>query len=152
MTEDQTYTHTSTDPQSPSPSDILEQLVNILWASLVPAPNPQSASGCSGHPGCQPTLSLLQARYWWPSMSRDVNRYVHSCSVCAMSSTPCHLPVGKLVPLPIPHRPRSHMGIDFMTNLPKSEGHTCILVAVDHFSKACKIYSPPWTANCPRDH
>ncbi|KAI5614128.1 hypothetical protein C0J50_3849 [Silurus asotus] len=27
--------------------------------------------------------------------------------------------------------------IDFMTDLPQSEGHTCVLVAVDHFSKAC---------------
>ncbi len=26
-----------------------------------------------------------------------------------------------------------------MTELPKSEGHTCILVAVDRFSKACKL-------------
>ncbi len=26
-----------------------------------------------------------------------------------------------------------------MTDLPKSEGHTCILVAVDRFSKACKL-------------
>ncbi len=93
----------------------------------------------SGHPGSQRTLSLLQARYWWPRMSRDTIRYVRSCSVCAMSSTPRHLPVGKLVPLPIPRRPWSHMGIDFVTDLPESEGKTCILVAVDRFSKACKL-------------
>ncbi len=43
---------------------------------------------CSGHPGSQRTLSLLQARYWWPSMAEDVMRYVRSCSVCAMSKTP----------------------------------------------------------------
>ncbi len=70
----------------------------------------------SGQPGIQRTSSLLQARYWLPSMSRDVIRYVCSCSVCAMSSTPHHFLVGKLVPLPIPHRPWSHMGIDFVTN------------------------------------
>ncbi len=93
----------------------------------------------SGHPGSQRTLSLLQARYWWPSMYRDVIRYVRECSVCAMSSTPRHLPVGKLVPLPIPSRPWSHLGIDFVTGLPESEGNTCILVVVDRFSKACKF-------------
>ncbi len=93
----------------------------------------------SGHPGSQWTLLLLQARYWWPSMSRDTIRYVRSCSVCAMSSTPRHLPVGKLVPLPIPRQPWSHMGIDFVTDLSESEGKTCVLVAVDHFSKACKL-------------
>ncbi len=93
----------------------------------------------SGHPGSQRTLSLLQARYWWPGMSRDTIRYVRSCSVCAMSSTPRHLPVGKLVPLPIPQCPWSHMGIFFVTDLPESEGKTCVLVAVDRFSKACKL-------------
>ncbi len=92
----------------------------------------------SGHPVSQRTLSLLQA-YWWPSMSRDVNRYVCSCSVCVMSSTPRHLPVGKLVPLPIPRQPWSHMEIDFVTDLPDSDGNTCILVALDHFLKACKL-------------
>ncbi len=34
----------------------------------------------SGHPGSQRTLSLLQARYWWPSMSRDTIRYIRSSS------------------------------------------------------------------------
>ncbi len=56
-----------------------------------------------------------------------------------MSKTPCHLPVGKLVPLPVPRRPWSHIGVDFVTDLPASEGNTCILVVVDRFSKACKF-------------
>ncbi len=46
----------------------------------------------SGHPGSQRTLSLLQIHYWWPSISRDVIRYICSCSVCAQSKTPCHAP------------------------------------------------------------
>ncbi|KAI2655557.1 Transposon Tf2-8 polyprotein [Labeo rohita] len=93
----------------------------------------------SGHPGRRRTLSLLQARYWWPSMHHDVNRYVLSCSVCAMSNTPRHLPTGKLVQLPILQRPWSHIGVDFVTDLPNSEGNTCILVTVDRFSKSCKL-------------
>ncbi|KAI2667405.1 Transposon Tf2-8 polyprotein [Labeo rohita] len=93
----------------------------------------------SGHPGSRWILSLLQARYWWPSMHHDVSRYVLSCSVCAMSNTPRHLPTGKLVPLPIPQRPWSHIGVDFVTDLPNSEGNTCILVFVDRFSKSCRL-------------
>ncbi len=38
---------------------------------------------------------------------------------------------------PIPHCPWSH--VDFVTDIPKSEGYTCILIAVDRFSKACKL-------------
>ncbi|KAL0151898.1 hypothetical protein M9458_052790 [Cirrhinus mrigala] len=93
----------------------------------------------SGHPGSQRTLSLLQSRYWWPSMRRDTIRYVQSYSVCAMSTSPRQLPTGKLVPLPIPQRPWSHLGVDFVTDLLAAEGNTCILVAVDRFSKMCKF-------------
>ncbi|KAL0186184.1 hypothetical protein M9458_017854, partial [Cirrhinus mrigala] len=93
----------------------------------------------SGNPGSQQTLSLLQSHYWWPSMRRDTIRYVQSCSVCAMSTSPRQLPTGKLVPLPIPQRPWSHLGVDFVTDLLAAEGNTCILVAVDRFSKMCKF-------------
>ncbi|KAI2642388.1 Transposon Tf2-8 polyprotein [Labeo rohita] len=93
----------------------------------------------SGHPGSKRTLSLLQTRYWWPSMRRDTIRYVQSCSVCAKSNSPRMLPTGKLVPLPIPERPWSHLGVDFVTDLPSSEGNTCVLVIVDRFSKTCKF-------------
>ncbi len=72
-------------------------------------------------------------------MAEDVIRYVRSCSVCAMSKSPCHLPAGKLVPLPVPQSPSSHIGVDFVTDLPNAEGHTCVLVVVDRFSKACKL-------------
>ncbi|KAK3524709.1 hypothetical protein QTP86_001051 [Hemibagrus guttatus] len=47
--------------------------------------------------------------------------------------------LAKLVPLHIPCRPWSHMGIDFATDLPVSNGFTTILITVDRFSKACKL-------------
>ncbi len=37
----------------------------------------------SGHPSSRRTLSLLQARYWWPSMAWDVIRYE------AVQAVPC---------------------------------------------------------------
>ncbi|KAL0165999.1 hypothetical protein M9458_037843, partial [Cirrhinus mrigala] len=93
----------------------------------------------SGHPGSKRTLSLLRSRFWWPQMAREVSQHVHACSVCAMTNTPRQLPCGKLVPLPIPTRPWSHIGIDFVTDLPSSNNYTCILVIVDRFSKSCKF-------------
>ncbi|KAL0195461.1 hypothetical protein M9458_009033, partial [Cirrhinus mrigala] len=69
-----------------------------------------------------------------------VAQYIQSCSVCAMSTSPRQLPTGKLVPLPIPQRPWSHIGVDFVTDLPAAEGNTCILVMVDRFFKMCKFF------------
>ncbi|KAI2661166.1 Transposon Tf2-9 polyprotein [Labeo rohita] len=56
-----------------------------------------------------------------------------------MSKSPRHFPAGKLHPLPIPNRPWSHLGVDFMTDLPVSDENTCILVIVDRFSKFCRL-------------
>ena len=42
---------------------------------------------------------------------------------------------GLLHPLPLPHRPWSHISLDFVTGLPTSKGHTVVLTIVDRFSK-----------------
>ncbi|KAL0177344.1 hypothetical protein M9458_026238, partial [Cirrhinus mrigala] len=93
----------------------------------------------TGHPGANNTLTLLSERFWWPAMARDVRQYVQGCKECAMSKSPRHLPAGKLHPLPVPHCPWSHLGVDFMTDLPSSDGNTCILVIIDRFSKFCRL-------------
>ncbi len=137
----------------------------IEWSSppavAIPAPNnpPGCPPGCqyvpqiqrtplihsahssrgTGHPGANNTLSLLRDRFWWPNMARDVRRFAQGCPDCAMSKSPRHLPAGKLLPLPVPNRPWSHLGVDFVTDLPPSEGKTCILVMVDRFSKSCRL-------------
>ncbi|KAK3555088.1 hypothetical protein QTP86_008045 [Hemibagrus guttatus] len=72
-------------------------------------------------------------------MAADVRRYVQGCEECAMVKTPRQLPSGKLLPLPVPNRPWSHLGVDFITDLPNSRTHTCIFVIVNRFSKACRL-------------
>ncbi|KAL0173634.1 hypothetical protein M9458_029602, partial [Cirrhinus mrigala] len=109
--------------QEPAPPDCPEgkiyvssSLRNRLLGTVHQSPG-------SGHPGSKRTLSLLQSRYWWSSMRRDTIRYVQSCSVCARSNSLRMSPAGLLVPLPIPERPWSHLGVDFITDLPRSEGY-----------------------------
>ncbi|KAK3557073.1 hypothetical protein QTP70_024450 [Hemibagrus guttatus] len=72
-------------------------------------------------------------------MTADVRRYVQGCEECAMSKDPHHLPSGKLLPLPVPSHPWSHLGVDFVTDLPTSRSHTCVFVVVDRFSKSCRL-------------
>jgi len=70
---------------------------------LTPVPHGLSPylSG-SGH-SLTPLLQVLVA-----DMTKDVSRYVKTCSVYAISQTPCHLPADKLVTLPIPNVPHWH--------------------------------------------
>ncbi|KAL0170543.1 hypothetical protein M9458_035139, partial [Cirrhinus mrigala] len=77
--------------------------------------------------------------FWWPSMTADTSTFVKSCQICAQSKTPKELPSGLLQPLPIPQRPWSHLSIDFVTDLPPSQGFTTILVIIDRFSKSCRL-------------
>ncbi|KAL0152770.1 hypothetical protein M9458_052493 [Cirrhinus mrigala] len=92
------------------------------WSMVHVCTNNAHMSPGSGHPGSRRTLSLLRQRYWWPNMAKEVARYVKGCSVCAVTTTPRRLPEGKLQPLPIPRRPWTHIGVDFATDLPPSNG------------------------------
>ncbi len=93
----------------------------------------------TGHPGANGTLLLLKDRFWWLNMAGDVRRFVQGCPDCTISKSPCHLSPGKLHHLPAPNRPWSHLGGDFITDLPPSDDNTCITVIVDRFSKSCRL-------------
>jgi transposase InsO family protein len=97
----------------------------------------------SGHPGITATIHLLQNRFWWPTLRVDTTIHVKNCVSCNTSKSPRQLPAGLLTPLPTPRRPWSHIAIDFITDLPKSQGHTTILTIVDRFSKACRLIPLP---------
>ena len=76
-------------------------------------------------------------------MAKDVASFVGACSVCTRSKNPHQRPQGLLHPLAIPHRPWSHISMDFVTGLPESEGNTVILMIIDRFSKACRFVPLP---------
>ncbi len=97
----------------------------------------------SGHPGINATIQLLQNRFWWPTLRKDTISHINRCQVCNTQKPSRHLPAGLLHPLPIPERPWSHIAIDFITDLPNSDGHSTILTVVDRFSKACRLIPLP---------
>ncbi|KAA8911814.1 hypothetical protein TRICI_003698 [Trichomonascus ciferrii] len=68
-------------------------------------------------------------------MRNTVAEYVRSCPACQKTKSPRHSPYGYLKPLPAPSRPFESISLDFMTDLPASDGHDAILVIVDRFSK-----------------
>ncbi|KAI2645676.1 Transposon Tf2-6 polyprotein [Labeo rohita] len=97
----------------------------------------------SGHPGIDATIHLLRNRFWWPTLATETIQFVNRCSVCQTSKPSKHLPAGLLQPLPLPQRPWSHIAIDFITDLPSSQGNTVIFTIVDRFSKACRLIPIP---------
>uniref|UniRef100_A0A8C6LLQ0 Gypsy retrotransposon integrase-like protein 1 n=1 Tax=Nothobranchius furzeri TaxID=105023 RepID=A0A8C6LLQ0_NOTFU len=97
----------------------------------------------AGHQGQTRTLQFLQRALWWPSMAKDVQECVAACPTCARSETPNQPPTGDLHPLPIIHRPWSHIGLDFVTGLPPVNQLETILTIVDRFLKAVHLVALP---------
>lgn len=95
------------------------------------------------HPGIQRTREFLRRRFWWESLNKDVQEFVKACPVCNRNKSSNQAPAGLLHPLPVPHRPWSHVSLDFVTGLPPSQGHTAILTVVDRFSKMAHFISLP---------
>jgi len=58
-----------------------------------------------GHPGRAKTLELLARKYYWPSMRKDVNRFVRNCHVCRQTKSTRHAPYGALKSLSVLDRP-----------------------------------------------
>ncbi|KIM63086.1 hypothetical protein SCLCIDRAFT_59137, partial [Scleroderma citrinum Foug A] len=87
------------------------------------------------HFGQNHTLELVRCEYTWPSVRTFIKDYVSSCTSCGRAKAPRHRPYGLLKQFPIPARPWHSISMDFIEQLPSSDGFTSILIVVDHLSK-----------------
>ena len=89
----------------------------------------------AGHLGREKTLELVSREYTWPGMRGFVEEYVRTCETCARNKIPQHRRHGRLQPLPIPEGAWRSVSMDFIVQLPLSNGYDAIYVCVDRFTK-----------------
>ena len=87
------------------------------------------------HPGREVMFSIVARQFFWPGQARDVRSFVENCESCGSNKAWRTLQHGYLKPLPIPHRIWTEISIDFITQLPLSEGCTNMIVITDRLSK-----------------
>ena len=92
-------------------------------------------SKLAGHPGRWKTLELVSRNYWWPQMSRYIGKYVSTCDMCLCTKSICYPPTGELHPLPILDAPWDTASVNFIVQLPESNGKDAIMVMVDSMTK-----------------
>ncbi len=95
---------------------------------------------------CIPGHPTTPSRCWkiaiggqtWPGMSEGSSKAVLTAPFRKALATYQQASSSRC-PLPIPNQPWSHLWVDFITDLPDSDGNTCIMVIVDRFSKYCGL-------------
>jgi hypothetical protein len=68
-------------------------------------------------------------------MSRYIGQYTTTCDICVRTKVQRRAPVGELHPVPVPEQRWSTISVDFIVELPKSNGHDSVMVVVDSVSK-----------------
>ena len=87
------------------------------------------------HLGMDKTRDRVLARFYWPGVKRDVERYCQTCPECQRVA-PRSSARNPLVPMPIIETPFDRIALDIVGPLPKtSRGHRYILVLVDYATR-----------------
>ena len=96
------------------------------------------------HQGLEKLWQKLSSKFYWKRMKADLTRFVQTCDVCQKIKPSNFNRYGYLIPNPIPSRPYQSISMDFIVNLPWSEGFNAIHVTVDRLTKH-GIFSPTTT-------
>jgi len=75
-----------------------------------------------GHMGQNKTIELIRRNFWWPKMNEQIIDFVRSCPECQRNKASRHQPYGMSSLLELPYAPWQSIAMDFITELPVSEG------------------------------
>jgi Integrase zinc binding domain len=88
----------------------------------------------AGHPRIMKTLANTGLHYWWPGMKDFITQYIKGCATCQMTKINTHL--SKPAMFPITMNPTALLfqviALDFVTDLPTSQGYNSILIVINH--------------------
>ena len=105
--------------------------------------------GMAGHFGQNKMIEVVEHRFYWSSLKKDVVKIVGQCRMCQLAKQQ-KLITGPHTPLFVPSCLWQDMSLDFILGLPKTQKkHDSILIVVDRFLKwltSSRALRPPM---CP---
>ena len=89
-------------------------------------------------------LKLIQHKYYWPCMVKEIKMYMKSCTACQQAKPTYHKSYRELQSLQQPWGPYTNISMDFIVGLPPSKcwskAYNSILVIMDWYKKmACYV-------------
>jgi len=100
-------------------------------------------SKIAGHMGQDKTIELIRRNFWWPGMDKRIIDYVRSCPECQKNKATRYHPYGLSSPLELPFAPWQSIAMDFITELPESEGCNQLWIVIDRFTKMAHFLPLP---------
>ena len=86
-----------------------------------------------GHFGQDKTYAMIEQKFFWPKMRRDVYKFVKRCQTCQESKGKVQN-TGLYALLPVPIAPWEDVNVDFVVGLPRSQrGMDSVFMVVDRF-------------------
>ena len=92
-------------------------------------------SRVAGHLGMDKTMELVDRNFYLPEMAKDIEDYVRSYEDYQKNKASQHKRHGALHPPQLSYAPWDAISMDFITQLPKSDGGSMVWVIVDRFTK-----------------
>jgi hypothetical protein len=78
------------------------------------------SSGLAGHFGKDKTLALIEDKYYWLNMKKDINRYVEWCRIFQMDKGHSQN-IGLYMPLLVHTCPLIDLSMNFVLGLPNTQ-------------------------------
>ena len=96
----------------------------------------------NGHMGVQKTFDSIRAKYYWPNLFKELNKYVSECTVCQTRSL--QKISQPLQETDIPPYPMAKLSLDLSGPYPTAlSGNKYIIAFVDWFSGWPKAFAVP---------
>ena len=93
----------------------------------------------TGHFGYVRMLELIQRKYYWPRMVKEIKVYMKSCTACQQAKPTCHKPYRELQSLQQLWGLYTDISMDFIVGLPPSKcwskAYNSILIIMDWYTK-----------------
>ena len=80
-------------------------------------------------------------------MSQSIGQYCATCDMCLRTKVQRHRPIGELHPLPIPEERWKVVSVDFVVELPESNGYDAVMCMVESTTKHAHFISTHMTVS-----